>query len=74
MHTVSHPSPGTTRAAPLEEQIARLKQQMSSAAAATRRLRLTGTQDQYLQSFFLEDALDLQLARLLGTPGARPAG
>lgn len=73
MQTTLHSFPEVAVHAPADEQIARLKQQIASAAAATSRLRLTGTQDQYLQSFFLEEALDLQLAQLLGAQRARPA-
>jgi hypothetical protein len=50
------------------QQIAETKARLDRAVASTAHLRKAGTQEQYLQSYFLVEALEIQLDRLLKDP------
>ena len=55
------------------EQIAAVQSRLQRATASTAMLQRAGASEQYLESYFLVEALELQLARLRQAPPAAPA-
>jgi hypothetical protein len=65
------PHPGTPGAASMA--IANIEGRLAQAQANTNQLRETGSQENYLESYFLVEALEIQLESLLKEQRARPA-
>lgn len=65
------PHPGTPGAASMA--IANIKVRLAQAQSTTDQLREIGSQEKYLESYFLVEALEAQLESLLKEQRARPA-
>lgn len=65
------PRPGTPGAASMA--IANIKVRLAQAQSTTDQLREIGSQEKYLESYFLVEALEIQLESLLKEQRARPA-